>query len=316
MPNNGVLLIANPDTLRDLYRILKYTNIRVISRFYIPRGIILMSNNPIVQDLSNHRDILEHANKALSQGYDAVLIKIRPRVRCRKILNKIKHALSIGIGKILSLFIPDVCKSDEFLFEVVAFRHEAFRKLLSCCLAFSSSIITSELSLSGLKIYELNLDISITDEVYDKVSFRDILTRVLEVLKQSDYRPLKFALVGSIGVVVNEGMLFLLHGILALPVFIAGLLAIESSIINNFTLHEIWTFRKKILSRDLKSKFIRFGKYHIAVGVGALVNYVVLVLLNILFGMSYDANLIGIALGFLANYLISDRFVWKRKKGQ
>ncbi len=321
MSNNAILLIANPDTLGELKKLrIDFRKIRIIPRFSIPRDIIIISNGIIIQeDITYQKDVLEYANKLLSQGYDAVLIKVRPRATCKRFLNKVKHYLSLVLSKILSLFIPDVCKSDEFLFEIIAFRHESFKKLLSCCLAIPSTLLSTDLVnitllQSGLRICRLNINLNISDEFYDRLTFRDILTKVLEMLKESGYRPLKFALVGSSGVIVNEGLLFLLHGMLGLPVFLAGLIAIETSIVNNFSLHEIWTFKKKILSRDFKSKICRFGKYHIAVGIGALVNYIVLVLLNMAFGMSYDANLIGIALGFLANYLISDRFVWKRKK--
>ncbi len=286
----------------------------------VPRDLIILSKQQITTKLSCNRNILERVNKVLSEGYDAVIVKISMRSRCRKHLNKLKHVLSVSISKLLSFFVPDVCNSDEFLLELIAFRHDSFNKLLSCWLALSGSVITSQLdsrilSLSGLRVCRLNLSIDITDEFYDNLSFRDIFSHVAEVLKEAGYRPLKFALVGSSGVIVNEGMLYILHGILGLPVFLAGFLAIESSIVNNFTLHETWTFKQKLLSRNLKSKIQRFFKYHLAVGAGVLVNYMTLLLLNKFFGMCYDANLIGIALGFLVNYLISDRFVWKRKRG-
>ncbi|NPA23628.1 MAG: GtrA family protein [Crenarchaeota archaeon] len=316
MPNNGVL-IANPDTAQDIRRRLNLRNVEIILQS-LPRNIIILSRRRLTTKISCDKNVLEHVDKALSEGYDAVIVEISIRAKCRKFLNKLKYMLSVSVSKLLSFFVPDVCSSDEFLLELIAFRHDSFSKLLSCWLAFSGSVITQfdprVLVSSGLRVCRLNLSIDITDEFYDNLSFRDILSHTIEVLREAGYRPLKFALVGSSGIIVNEGMLYLLHGVVGLPVFLAGFLAIESSIVNNFTLHEAWTFKQKLLSRNFRSKIQRFFKYHLAVGAGVMVNYLTLLLLNKLFGMCYDANLIGIALGFIVNYLISDRFVWRRKR--
>ncbi|NPA71161.1 MAG: GtrA family protein [Crenarchaeota archaeon] len=316
MPDNGVL-IADPATIQDIRHRLNLRNINIVLHS-LPHNIVIFTRRRISTKITCDKKVIEHVNKVLSQGYDAVIVEISIKSRCRKFLNKLKHLLSVSVSKILSFFVPDVCKSDEFLLELVAFRHESFSRLLSCWLALSGSFITQldprTLMMSGLRVCRLNLSIDITDEFYDNLTFKDIFNHIIEVLREAGYRPLKFALVGSSGVVVNEGMLYLLHGILGLPVFIAGFLAIESSIVNNFTLHETWTFKQKLLSRNLRAKIQRFFKYHLAVGAGVLVNYLTLLLLNKLFGMCYDANLIGIILGFLVNYIISDRFVWRRKK--
>ena len=131
------------------------------------------------------------------------------------------------------------------------------------------------------------------------------LKSVLQILGLSGYRPIKFALVGLLGVIVNEGLLYCLVN-LGFMLGLAGAVAIESSILSNFFLNDLWTFRGKgeggMLARCLK--------YHGAVAVGALINYVVLLLLTSM-GIGYLlANLIGIALGFVANYLLSELFVW------
>lgn len=136
--------------------------------------------------------------------------------------------------------------------------------------------------------------------------------RYLElVMKLSGYRPLKFFLVGLSGVAVNEGLLFLLHSSYGLTTAMAGLVAIEVSILSNFVANNLWTFRQ----RRIGSLIGRAAKYNLVTLGGAAINYVTLLGLVFL-GVHYlFSNLIGIALGFAANYLGSEFLVWSKIKG-
>lgn len=134
--------------------------------------------------------------------------------------------------------------------------------------------------------------------------------RYLElVMKLSDYRPLKFFAVGLSGVAVNEGLLYLLVNY-GFTVAIAGIIAIELSILSNFAVNNIWTFKK----RRIGSLIGRAAKYNVVTLGGAAINYVTLRGLVFL-GMHFlFSNLIGIALGFAANYVGSEFFVWSKIK--
>ena len=119
-------------------------------------------------------------------------------------------------------------------------------------------------------------------------------------------RILKFAIVGISGVGVNMGMLFILTEYFHIPYLISSIIAIEISIVSNFFLNDLWTWKDRI-----KKKYIyRFIQYHISVGVTAIfVNWLILLLLTEVFGVYYLlSNLIGIALGTFANYIVND--VW------
>jgi dolichol-phosphate mannosyltransferase len=119
-------------------------------------------------------------------------------------------------------------------------------------------------------------------------------------------RILKFAIVGLSGVGVNMGMLFVLTDYFHIPYLISSILAIEISIISNFFLNDLWTWKDRI-----KKKYIyRFIQYHISVGITAIfVNWLILLLLTEIFGVYYLlSNLIGIALGTAVNYILND--VW------
>jgi len=138
-----------------------------------------------------------------------------------------------------------------------------------------------------------------------KLGSKEIINYLKHLLALSGYRPVKFALVGVSGVLVNEGLLHLLV-LSGIPVFMASPIAIEFSILSNFTLNDLWTFRDRRVGKILA----RCLRYHLAVILGAVVNYFILLLLVAL-GVHYlVANLAGIVAGFMANYVCSEVFVW------
>jgi len=144
-----------------------------------------------------------------------------------------------------------------------------------------------------------------------KLGFKEIFKYLRLLLKLTNYRIIKFSTVGASGIFVNEGLLYLQVESGILPVYYASPLAIWASIISNFTLNEFWTFRDKQVSRSLRDILKRLIKYHGAVAIGALVNYTTLIVL-ITFGVYYlVANFIGILLGFITNYALSEHLVWR-----
>ncbi len=81
-------------------------------------------------------------------------------------------------------------------------------------------------------------------------------------------------------------------------------MAIEISIISNFFLNDVWTWK----DREKKKFHDRFIQYHISVGITAVVaNWLLLVILTEVFHIYYLlSNLIGIAAGTLANFILND----------
>ena len=111
----------------------------------------------------------------------------------------------------------------------------------------------------------------------------------------------KFAVVGLSGMAVNQGMLFFTKEYIHIPVKFAGIIAIETSIITNFLLNNFWTWKE---SRD--NTFLqRLLRYHSVTAVSGVVNYLVLLSLTAL-GIYYIlANLIGIGIGMLLNFVFN-----------
>jgi dolichol-phosphate mannosyltransferase len=123
-------------------------------------------------------------------------------------------------------------------------------------------------------------------------------------------RLLKFALVGLSGVAVNMGFLVFFTEILKIVYWISSIIAIELSIISNFFLNDLWTWKDR-----LKKEFrYRFTQYHISVGLTAvLVNWLLLIILTELFGIYYLlSNLIGIVVGTLSNFILNDLWTFKK----
>src|SRR5262245_8202658 len=73
----------------------------------------------------------------------------------------------------------------------------------------------------------------------------------------------RFMLVGAGGVGVNNAALLLLHGVAAVPLMAASVVAVELAVVHNYVLNEVWTFRPGRLSAR------RFGAFN-TVALGAL----------------------------------------------
>ena len=138
------------------------------------------------------------------------------------------------------------------------------------------------------------------------------LTR-LTGLQAGAMRFLKFSLVGLSGVLVNEGLLWLLTENLGLYYLLSAAIAVETAIITNFILNDIWTFRdrrtsgnRSLLGRGLKFNLVSLG------GLG--INIAILWTVTEVVGISYlISNLIGIAGATLWNYTINTLWTWRAK---
>jgi len=119
----------------------------------------------------------------------------------------------------------------------------------------------------------------------------------------------KFGLVGTSGFVVNQGGLMLLVGLCGLPTWLGGIIAIEVSIIANWFVNDIWTWRDR--RKDIW--YIRMVKYNIVAGITAFgVNYPILILLSEVVEINYAlANIIGIAMAATMNFLLNHHWTYK-----
>jgi dolichol-phosphate mannosyltransferase len=134
----------------------------------------------------------------------------------------------------------------------------------------------------------------------------------IKKLADSLYRFFKFGLVGASGIIVNMGLLWIFRELLHLPFFISGFLAIELSIVTNFVLNDIWTWRDR-RNRSFVSRLIRYNAAAAFTAFGF--NYLVLLVAVYAFGINYiPANLFGIIVASLLNFFINHN--WTYSAGQ
>ena len=126
-------------------------------------------------------------------------------------------------------------------------------------------------------------------------------------------RFLKFCLVGLSGVFVNLGLLGLLTEIAGLFYLLSAVFSIESSILSNFILNEIWTFKER-RTFPIKDVLGRMFKFNIASVGGLLINMTILFILTEFFGIYYlISELFGIGGAVLWNFTINTWWTWKVK---
>lgn len=120
---------------------------------------------------------------------------------------------------------------------------------------------------------------------------------------------IKFGIVGAIGVVVNEGLLILLYQAMGFYLLAASATAIEISILSNFVLNDLWTFR----DRRSGNAGVRLVKFNGLMLAGLVLNLAVLYAGTVYFGIAAAvANLVGIAAAFFLRYALSVRYAWMR----
>ncbi len=125
-------------------------------------------------------------------------------------------------------------------------------------------------------------------------------------------RFIRFGIVGASGILVNSGALWIFVEKLKIPLWLASPLAIAVAIFYNFSLNDLWTWRDSRDSR--KFKYLdRVWRYYLSALLGALINYLILMALTNYYSVYYlIANLIGIAAGMISNFILSDRWVFKK----
>lgn len=128
-------------------------------------------------------------------------------------------------------------------------------------------------------------------------------------------RWVKFNFVGGIGIGVQLAVLTVLKAGLHFNYLRATALAVEAAVIHNFLWHERFTWKDR---EKNTSGLVRFTKFNLTNGLLSMLgNLWLMKLLVGAFHLDYiPANLVAITLCSLANFLISDSFVFSRNPRQ
>lgn len=124
---------------------------------------------------------------------------------------------------------------------------------------------------------------------------------------------LKFGMVGLSGILVNLALLFLLVEYAHFNKDLASPVAIEISILNNFIWNDLWTFAAE-KDRRFSSRWHRLAAFNMVSIGGAVINYVIFLVLTGWFAVYYmAAQFIGILVAFIWNFMVNRRFTYTRK---
>jgi dolichol-phosphate mannosyltransferase len=126
-------------------------------------------------------------------------------------------------------------------------------------------------------------------------------------------RFLKFGMVGGLGIFVNSALLYAGYDLLGFSLNIASPVAIVIAIFFNFNLNNFWTWKERRMT--VTSTFVRrMGRYYLSAALGAVINYGVLILCVRYLAVYYlIANLLGILLGTVSNFLCSEFWVFSER---
>jgi dolichol-phosphate mannosyltransferase len=128
------------------------------------------------------------------------------------------------------------------------------------------------------------------------------------------HRMAKFAFVGGIGVIVNLGILWTLTDGAGVYYLLSAIVSIEASIISNFLLNDLWTFRDR-KEEGAKKWAQRLVKFNIISLPAFPMQLVVMGVLNEIFGVYYMlAAFIGILSVFIWNFVANSLWTWKKIK--
>ena len=177
--------------------------------------------------------------------------------------------------------------------------------------SFQSSLLF-ELLRNGARVVEIPIIFSARLYGESKLSFRDkaeFLTNLGKIRFRKSSEFIKFCVTGTSGVMVNMAGYTLLTRFLGIPIEIASPIAIETSILSNFFLNNVWTFRNRETAGYCLTKLLRF---HTVAALAGVTNYSLLLLLvKILGWWDIAANLIGIMIGTAINYSMNSLWTWK-----
>lgn len=126
-------------------------------------------------------------------------------------------------------------------------------------------------------------------------------------MKPLALRGLKFYSVGALGIVVQLAILALLQSVWKWPYLVSTVIAVEIAVIHNFLWHEFWTWR------DRRGGWPAFVRFNLTTGAASILSNVVLMRVFVgTLGMHWlPANLIAVGLTAVANFLVSEYFVFR-----
>jgi dolichol-phosphate mannosyltransferase len=284
----------------------------VVDGFAHARGLAI---GVMDADLQHPPQVLPALLKALEDGPDVAIGSRYVKGGGCVGWGLIRRIMSKGAGILAHLFLPTTRGIADPMSGYFMFRPEV---IAGASLQPTGYKILLEILVAGSphKVTEVPFTFVTRERGESKLRFSqqlDYLKQVASLMRRTGElsRFLKYCLVGTSGVLVNMGLLWLLTEVGGLFYLLSSAIAIETSIITNFTLNDYFTFPDR-RSRGKTQLFTRLGKFNLVSLGGLGVNMAVLWTLTSVFGVYYLlSNLCGIAAATLWNYLVNFWWTWK-----
>jgi putative flippase GtrA len=125
------------------------------------------------------------------------------------------------------------------------------------------------------------------------------------------YDKIRFLVVGTVGFLVNYGMLALFYDLLGASILIAQIIGAETAMLATFVGNNFWAF----VGHHHVKKRVKLLKFHASALAGIIINSSCVVILVHFFHVYYGlALIVGSLAGLVWNYTLYKRFVFKPHK--
>lgn len=168
-----------------------------------------------------------------------------------------------------------------------------------------------ELLRNGAKVLEIPIIFREREHGASKLAFRDQFEFVINLARirfGKYYDFVRYMFIGFAGVLVNLGIYIIAARGLNIFPEVSALISIEASIVFNFLMNNLWNIRKSVAGKHWFPRLIRFHKKTIP---GAVVTYVVFLLLIANQYYQVPALAAGIFIGVFVNYIVDAYFTWR-----
>lgn len=125
-------------------------------------------------------------------------------------------------------------------------------------------------------------------------------------------RFIKYCIVGFTGIIVNMLVLYFFTDILGIFYILSSMISYEVSIITNFLINDIWTFKEVIVPGQSHSFLVRAMYFNYTMITGAIVSILLLYIFTEFLSINYIlSNMFAIVITVIYRYYASITLVWK-----
>ncbi len=318
----------SPDGTADIAEGLgmKFGNIRVIRRpgklglgSAVMDGLKLARSQLIAvmdADLQHPPEVLKHMLEELGKGCDVVIASRYVKGGGAQGLSVWRRFISKGATVLAHVSLPKTSRVSDPLSGYFALNKKVIHGIKLNPIGYK---ILLEILVKGKygRVCEIPYNLQHRAGGRSKLGLREILLYLKHLYsltkEASEHRRLiNFVLVGLAGILVNETILWFLTEHLYLHYVFSASISAEVSVLSNFALNEVFTFRDLVADSSLRSVFRRVFEYNWTRIVGICIELFTLHVLTIFAGLHYLlANLVGIALSLAWGYSTSISIVWK-----